>query len=58
MTLRIGILGCGRIGQVHARAIKATEGATVMAVADALPEAAAGSGRHHRGPRCVAWTRS
>ncbi|PWK62328.1 inositol 2-dehydrogenase [Roseicyclus mahoneyensis] len=38
--LRIGLLGCGRIGQVHARAIKATEGATVMAVADALPEAA------------------
>lgn len=38
--LRIGLLGCGRIGQVHARAIKATEGATVTAVADALPEAA------------------
>jgi myo-inositol 2-dehydrogenase/D-chiro-inositol 1-dehydrogenase len=39
--LRIGLLGCGRIGQVHARAIKATEGATVTAVADALPAAAA-----------------
>lgn len=38
--LRIGVLGCGRIGQVHARAIKATEGATLTAVADALPEAA------------------
>ena len=38
--LRIGILGCGRIGQVHARSIGALEGAMVAAVADALPEAA------------------
>jgi len=37
---RIGILGCGRIGQVHARSIKALDGATVAAVADAMPEAA------------------
>lgn len=38
--LKIGIVGCGRIGQVHARSIKAIDGATVAAVADALPEAA------------------
>jgi myo-inositol 2-dehydrogenase/D-chiro-inositol 1-dehydrogenase len=38
--LRIGILGCGRIGQVHARAIRSLEGATLTAVADALPAAA------------------
>ena len=38
--LKIGILGCGRIGQVHARSIKALDGAEVMAVADALPAAA------------------
>ena len=38
--LRIGLLGCGRIGQVHARAIKALEGATVTSVADAMPDAA------------------
>ena len=38
--LRIGILGCGRIGQVHARSIKALEGARVVAVADAIPAAA------------------
>ena len=38
--LRIGLLGCGRIGQVHARSIRALEGATVAAVADAVPEAA------------------
>ncbi len=38
--LRLGILGCGRIGQVHARSVKALEGAQVVAVADALPAAA------------------
>ena len=40
MTLKIGLLGCGRIGQVHARSIKALDGAQVVAVADALPDAA------------------
>ena len=40
MTLRIGLLGCGRIGQVHAASITATPGATLAALADALPEAA------------------
>lgn len=40
MTLKVGLLGCGRIGQVHARSIKATNGATIAAVADALPAAA------------------
>ena len=39
--IRIGLLGCGRIGQVHGRTIKAMEDATVVAVADAMPEAAA-----------------
>lgn len=38
--LQIGLLGCGRIGQVHARSIKALDEATVVAVADALPDAA------------------
>ena len=38
--LRIGLLGCGRIGQVHARSIKALDDAEVVAVADALPAAA------------------
>lgn len=39
--LKIGLLGCGRIGQVHARSIKALDDATVVAVADAMPDAAA-----------------
>ncbi|MEM7643264.1 MAG: inositol 2-dehydrogenase [Pseudomonadota bacterium] len=39
--LRIGILGCGRIGQVHARSLKAMDDAQVVAVADALAKAAA-----------------
>lgn len=38
--LRIGLLGCGRIGQVHARSVKALDGAQVVAVADAVPQAA------------------
>lgn len=40
MTLRLGLLGAGRIGKVHAAAIAATPGATLVAVADAVPEAA------------------
>jgi myo-inositol 2-dehydrogenase / D-chiro-inositol 1-dehydrogenase len=38
--LRIGLLGCGRIGQVHARSIKALDTARLVAVTDALPVAA------------------
>lgn len=37
---RIGLLGCGRIGQVHARSISQIEDATVTAVADAFAEPA------------------
>ena len=33
--LKIGILGCGRTGQVHARSNKGLDAAEVMAVADA-----------------------
>jgi myo-inositol 2-dehydrogenase/D-chiro-inositol 1-dehydrogenase len=40
MTLRIGLLGAGRIGKVHAGAVAATAGARLVAVADALPAAA------------------
>ncbi|MEL6609765.1 MAG: inositol 2-dehydrogenase [Pseudomonadota bacterium] len=36
----IGLLGCGRIGQVHARAIKDNPDARVVAVADAIAPAA------------------
>ncbi len=39
-TLNIGLLGCGRIGQVHARSIKQILNANVTAVADAFPDAA------------------
>lgn len=38
--LRIGLLGCGRIGQVHARSISRIDDAAVVAVADALPKPA------------------
>lgn len=38
--VRIGILGAGRIGQVHARAIKDTAGAELAAVSDPFGDAA------------------
>jgi myo-inositol 2-dehydrogenase/D-chiro-inositol 1-dehydrogenase len=41
MTVRFGLLGAGRIGRVHARAIGADPRARLVAVADAMPEAAA-----------------
>ncbi len=40
MTVRVGLLGAGRIGKVHAGAIASTPSATLKAVADALPAAA------------------
>ena len=40
MTIRIALLGAGRIGKVHADAIAATAGATLAAVADTVPDAA------------------
>jgi myo-inositol 2-dehydrogenase/D-chiro-inositol 1-dehydrogenase len=47
MTLRIGLLGAGRIGKVHAKAIAACAGARLVAVADALPMAAAALAELH-----------
>ncbi|GFE64308.1 inositol 2-dehydrogenase [Litoreibacter roseus] len=44
--LGIGILGCGRIGQVHAKSIRTLETARIIAVADAVPEAAARLATH------------
>lgn len=38
--LNIGILGCGRIGLVHALTISRLEAVRVIAIADAFPEAA------------------
>lgn len=38
--LRIGLLGCGRIGQVHARSIALNRQAELVAVADAIDDAA------------------
>ncbi len=38
--INIGILGCGRIGQVHGATLRTMTTAKAVAVADALPEAA------------------
>ena len=40
MTMRIAILGAGRIGQVHARAVASVPGATLVAVAEPVAEMA------------------
>ncbi|WP_342076959.1 inositol 2-dehydrogenase [Yoonia sp. SS1-5] len=40
MTVRFGVLGAGRIGQVHARAIASVDGASLQAVADPMAQAA------------------
>ena len=38
--IAFGLLGCGRIGQVHARNLAQVGGARLVAVADAVPQAA------------------
>ena len=47
MTVRIGLLGAGRIGKVHAKAIAATPGARLVAVADAVDAAAQSLGAQY-----------
>ena len=40
MTVRFALLGAGRIGKAHARAVSANPDAALVAVTDAMPEAA------------------
>ncbi len=40
MSLRFALLGAGRIGKVHAKAVTSNPGAKLVAVADAIPAAA------------------
>ena len=40
MTVRFGLLGAGRIGKVHAKAVTANPKAKLVAVADAMADAA------------------
>ena len=47
MGLRFGLLGAGRIGTVHAAAVAGTAGAELVAVADAIPEAAKAIAKNH-----------
>lgn len=41
MAVRFAVLGAGRIGKVHARAVSGNTGATLVAIADVMPEPAA-----------------
>ncbi|GAB4387545.1 inositol 2-dehydrogenase [Albidovulum sp.] len=47
MTVRFAILGAGRIGKVHARAVASTPGAALVAVADPLAAAAGAVAEAH-----------
>lgn len=47
MTYGIALLGAGRIGQVHARAVTANSRATLVGVADAMAPAADALAREH-----------
>lgn len=40
MILKVGLIGAGRIGQVHARGIASNPNSEVFAIADVMPEAA------------------
>ncbi|MEL6520810.1 MAG: inositol 2-dehydrogenase [Pseudomonadota bacterium] len=46
--IRIGILGCGRIGQVHARSVDALPNAIVAAVSDGIDSMATELAKRHR----------
>lgn len=48
--VRIGLLGCGRIGQVHALTLAGVEGARLVAVSDAVPAAAEALGGKYNVP--------
>ena len=47
MTVRFGLLGAGRIGKVHARAIRSDPNAELVAVADVIPPAAEALAREY-----------
>ncbi len=47
MTVRFGLLGAGRIGKVHARAVTGNAGARLVAVADAMAPAAEAIGAQY-----------
>ncbi|MBO6757520.1 MAG: inositol 2-dehydrogenase [Roseibium sp.] len=47
MTLKVALLGAGRIGKVHAKAVASTDGVELVAVADAFADAAAAIADKH-----------
>jgi myo-inositol 2-dehydrogenase/D-chiro-inositol 1-dehydrogenase len=47
MTIKFGLLGAGRIGKVHAKAITGDANAKLVAVADAIPAAAQAIADHY-----------
>ena len=47
MTVKFGLLGAGRIGKVHAKAVTGDANAQLVAVADAFPAAAQAIADHY-----------
>lgn len=45
--IKLGLLGCGRIGEVHARSLARMNTATLVAVTDFVPEAASALAARH-----------
>ena len=53
MTVRFGLLGAGRIGKVHAKAISGDANAKLVAVADAMADGVGDTGAPHVPPKSV-----
>ena len=49
MAIRFGVLGCGRIGQVHARAVASVKDAELQAISDPFEKAAQSVQREYGG---------
>ncbi|MCD7897511.1 MAG: inositol 2-dehydrogenase, partial [Planctomycetaceae bacterium] len=50
-SLRIGIIGAGRIGKVHAHTLRSTPGVEIAAVSDIVPESATALAASHAIPK-------
>ena len=48
MSVRLAVVGCGRMGKLHARVLSEMDGAELACVVDVNPPAAAALARHYR----------
>lgn len=57
MSLRIGIIGAGQVGERHAAGFAMTPGVTITGIADVVAERAAALARRHRAQAHTDWRR-